>query len=383
MENIKEKMYYHFMDCIANKGGNDLAIIMTDKTAFVVDKKFEKLCRKVTELYLKKNHKKSTVKPIVLYALCIASLAYLGDSYAEDMKITKLNLNSTSYVGDSFLNLQKEYLIPKMAETRKNIEEELEKIAIEQKRISMYEYYLKEYSGYFHLDYEKVIELARSMTNDYVNFNEIINYDYDFTNPEASCMLFVYYLNRDELSIKLEDLGLTQEELLTTSEIETKFHDDLNEFYLSNGKKYSEFFGEVCDFFEINNKEMALAVSFLEVGGIGSYSSNNRNNFGGMKYRSGDFMVFPTPEAGIISMCGNYKKNFDVYNIYTMEELACCYVSGKKKLPNPEENKALYNEITSWMSQVSSKYYKICENYDYYFPSMEIIEDEYVLTLTN
>lgn len=281
-----------------------------------------------------------------------------------------------------------------LAEETISFVEEQKRIAEEiNLRQTMYTSYLQEYSGYFHLDSDKVVEIAKMTTNNYEDFTSIIdNSNYDLSNPEAACMLFVYHLNRDKLSLSLEDLGTSKDELLKTNEIEITPHDDLNELYLSNGEKYTYFYGKMCDFFGIeeDSKILALAASFIEISEHGSYSSNNRNNVRGLVGSSGNLMTFSTLEAGIISACGNYESGYKHYNMDSLLEMACYHISGKKELPKIEENddeeeiarkESLIAEIMGWKSSVSSFYYKISENYDYYF-SEPNNDDNYVLART-
>ena len=202
-------------------------------------------------------------------------------------------------------------------------------------------------------------------------------------------MLFVCYLNCDELTVSLNEFGISKAELLTTTEIETTPHDSIKELYLSNGEKYSNFYGKICDFFNIKNKSLALAVSIEEIGWNGSYSSNNRNNVRGMKYRSGEWQEFATLEWGIIGSCRNY---LELYNDYTMDsilEMSCYHISGSKDLPRIEdtddekkikEKEELIAEIMRWKENVSSFYYEISKNYDFYFTVEE--ENDYTLTRT-
>ncbi len=262
--------------------------------------------------------------------------------------------------------------IGNIIEETENLVEVNNQIVEENCNQNLYDSYLQEYSNYYHLNSEKVIELAKITTNNYEDFFKIIGReDYDYTNPEACCMLFVYYLNRNELTIDLCDFNLTKEDLVTTKEIETIPHNNIAELYLSNGQKYSEFYLKVCDLFNINHKELSLASSIFEISENGSFSSNTRNNFGGMKNKSGEFMTFPTPEAGIISMCGNYKSKFDTFSIENIEELAGYYVTGNKTKKTAETKR--------WAESVNYFYCNICENYEEYFSSDDY---EYAMNLS-
>lgn len=239
---------------------------------------------------------------------------------------------------------------------------------------NIYESYLREYSNYFHFDSKIVIELANKYANHYTNFENVIPKEYEITSPESACMLFVYLLYRGNL-----DIEYNKEELVINQEISTTPHNDLNYFYLSTGEKYSVFLGKICDLFQIEDKSMVLSDSYTEISMQGSYSSNTRNNFWGMKYK-GEHLSYPTPEAGIICFCGNFKKHYNDYNINNLEELACYHITGKKEMPNPKENEGLYNEIISWEKSVKWYYDEISENYEDYFWIND--KDAYALKLS-
>lgn len=356
------------------KVNSEVVIICSDKESFVVDKKYENICRYVVARYNKLLEKSSNYSNLTTKGICflgmLGLLKILTGIYPQEEISYEKDFNTKSKLVELYSST---YLLDKKAELIES-KEYMEKIILEKEqeieRIATYEAYLTEYSNYFHLDSEKVIQLAKLTTENYKNFSAIIDCkDCDLEDVKTACILFVYYLNKDALIKDLDDFGLSKDNLLTTTEIETIPHDDMNEFYLSNGKKYSAFFAEICDVFNIRNKSLALAVSLIEISEEGSYSSNNRNNFGGMKNLSGELMEFARPEAGIICMCANFKDKYNDYSEDFIQELACYYVSGKQSMPDPEEDKVLYDEIMRWTDGVKSFYVKINENYTFYFPN--------------
>lgn len=400
IEELGKKICLFLLDQIASKKTRQRIIVSSGNLSYFVDYKDQKICQKLLNWYQKLNDKelefckKSNVLKLLLYifycSLFINSSQAQGLSLEEKQNwLKEIQFEVKENAEETIEKIKKEQREKAILEEKKR-KEELENLKI-QKELT-YDNYITEYANYFHLDAKSVVELARKTTNNYESFENIIDDEkLDITNPEASSIVFIYLLSRDELSISLEDLGTSKKELVTSDVIETIYHDDLNEFYLSNGKKYSEFYGKVCDAFNIKDKALALSISLIEIGEHGSYSSNNRNNFGGMKKRGGELMVFFTPEQGIIYMCANLKKKYNDYSIDTIEILACHYVSGSKSMPkiletDDEETKASkqarIDEIMRWKNGVQCFYNKINENYEFYFPS-DSQENEIVLARKN
>lgn len=389
MKNIKKQAYINLLEKIEKKQryGNEVAILYSKEKWFVVDKRYEKFCEFFMKRYRKLLEKeKNTTNCRIKYICLLGALAIIGvlkGVLSEEEQLSNENLIQSLLMSSSTVSTLEDTM-QNAKEEIKRIEQMLLEVELEKQKVSVYDSYLTEYSRYFHFDSEKVIEIARMTTNDYEDFKNIINHEeYDYTNPEASCMLFVYHLSRDELSKELSEFNLTKEDLLTTTEIETTPHDNLDELYLSNGEKYSEFYGKMCDFFGINDKSLALAASFIEIGKTGSYSSNNRNNVRGLINYSGELKTSPTLEGGIIDACGNWAKGYNNYSMETIMDLACYHITGKPTLPKIEENddedtkekkEGLINEIMGWQESVSSFYYEICENYDFYFSPLEETE---------
>lgn len=228
---------------------------------------------------------------------------------------------------------------------------------------AVYQSYLIEYSNYFHLDSQKIIEIAKNTTNNFQNFENIIGTSYDLSNKEAACMIFVYLFNKNGLTKSWEELGYTKEDLLTTTENETYRYDHIDDLVLSNGMDYTHYLGKICDLFGVKEKSIALAITYSEMDKDDPDDiTRTLNNFGGMRYEN-KFLALPTPEAGIICMCGNFRNRFNDYTINDVQSLAGHYVAGQKDTSN--------EETKTWASNVEPFYYQICENYDYYFYPQE------------
>lgn len=391
VKNIKKQAYIRLLEKIEKKQryGNEVAILYSKEKWFVVDKRYEKFCELIMKKYRKLLEKENNTQnrkvkyTCLLGALALASV--LKSALSEEEQLYNENLVRCSKISVSNL----EDTLQNAKEELEKIEQMLLEIELKKQKEALYDSYLVEYSRYYHFDSEKVIEIARTTTNNYEDFKSIINHEeYDYTNPEASCMLFVYHLSRNELSKDLSELNLTTEELITTDEIETTPHNNLDELYLSNGQKYSEFYGKMCDLFaiDIDSKTLALSASFMEIGKTGSYSSNNRNNVRGLTNYSGELKTSPTLEAGIIDACGNWASGYNNYSMDNIQDLACYHITGKTTLPKIEETddeetkrrkEESINEIMGWQEGVSNFYYEICENYDYYFSPTE--ENEVIM----
>lgn len=389
---LKDQFILNILSWYQNKGikiTNEAAIIGALQECFIVDKKYQKICEYIMNHYEKtQNNTKSSKYRIKYYSLLFAFVLYAFLNHtnlklviAEEDIASMLKDIKIEITGEEINEIDKIYIaeaqkaeeerilkeqleeLQKRIEEEKRIAEEQERIRIEEEnqRMAIYDSFLEEYSEYFHLNAEKVKELAKMTTNNYEDFASILpNKDFDFTNFEAICMLFVYYLNRDELTTGLNEFGISKEDLLTTTEIETLSYDNIDDLILKTGEGYTTFLGRISDLFNINDKSLLLSLSFSEIDKLDSNDiSRTKNNFGGLRYKSGEYMTFPTPEAGIISLCGIFKQSYNHYNINSIQEFARHYVNGPKGEPNE------YTQ--NWAKNVQGNYYEISENYDFYF----------------
>lgn len=386
-KNVKQKYYEFRMNRILNKPIKEKEFVVFKNCFYMIDTKyverFQKLAEKFQQLEYP-NYKKIFAMRFAYLLAGLGVIELLTGDHLEVIKAKTLYAmeisqeNTNSGILD-FSCENSEEMYPQILEKEITLDgENVVEIKWNQylERVALYDSYLKEFSEYYHFDSEKVIEIARNTTNGYEDFSFVLsNNEFDLENPKVACLLFIYYLNHDKLNIDLSTLGISKEELITTDEIETLSYEHTDDLILRTGQKYSKFLGEICDLFNTQDKSMLLAVSFSEMGPQGSYSSRTRNNFGGMKV-NGEHMIFPTPEAGIIEMCGNYKKRFDNYDTNSMIEFACYYITGIKTLPDPSENPDQYNEIMRWIQNVASNYSMVQENYDYYFDQNATMQNQ-------
>ncbi len=230
---------------------------------------------------------------------------------------------------------------------------------------TMYESYLIEYSDLFHLDSSKIIELAKTTTNNFTDFSKIIHNDiYNLESIESRCLTFVYLVNRNDLTVSLEELGTSKKKLLTTTEPEIFSYDHIDDLRLHDGSTYYDYVSKICDLFGVKDKSMVLAISLSEMDvNDPNNVSRTKNNFCGMMDGNFNLLTLPTPEAGIIAMCGNIKRRYDDYSIEDVKELASHYVLGSPTKANAETK--------VWIHNVKFFYSKINSNYMYYFSNEE------------
>ena len=209
--------------------------------------------------------------------------------------------------------------------------------------------YLKEYSSYYSLDGDKVVEFARNVTDNYsISFNDV-NGQISLDNKEGQCMMFVYYLSRDKLLKPLSEYGLSKDYFKVSSAHSTMGKDQI----LSSGLTFSQFLGKVCDNLGMD-KNYLLAISYLETGKNTSGLALRSNNFGGLR-GSGEYFSYPSPEVGIIAFVLNLK-GYEKYNLSSLSELSGIYTHGNK-----------YNPSSTWISNVNRYYNEITSNPANYF----------------
>lgn len=211
--------------------------------------------------------------------------------------------------------------------------------------------YLKEYSSYYNLDGDKVVEFARSVTNNYETpLSEIYSGNsVNSSTREGQAMMFVYYLNRDSLSKSLGEYGLSSDHFKVSGVMATMGSDQV----LRSGLTFSQFLGKVCDNLGMD-KNYLLAISYLETGKNTSSLARYSNNFGGLRGR-GEYYSYSSPEEGIIAFILNLK-SYEKYGLNSIYELSGIYTHGNK-----------YNPSNTWVNSVLRYYDDIVANPGEYF----------------
>ena len=244
-------------------------------------------------------------------------------------------------------------------EQTKKLLEEINKTT-EEIIINKNESYLKEYSNYFNFDSEKVIEIAKTLTNNFENdvIISIGNKKVTSSNPETMAIFLVWDLYKNS-----SDYGLTKEELTTSDEISHLKYDEEGKIILRNGLTFSEFMGKVSDSIE-SDRCFNLAVSNFESDEQTNSQSIEKNNFGGWRYDK-EYLTFPSPEAGIIYHSMMLEKKRNTWDYANLSEFSGIYTQNDKTLPNIE-----------WVNNVTSFLAVYKDNEEEYFILEEEIEKD-------
>lgn len=215
------------------------------------------------------------------------------------------------------------------------------------------------YAQKFDLNVDKVLELAHTFTNNYTSEMYLIDHIIgpqsikdkmgSFKTEEAGIIYFVRDIYRSpkkygvELSEIKGELVVDQQKNIVEGKV-----------YLSNGLTYEQYLGKICDEFNID-KELVLAISYLETGYLKSGLFTYSNNVGGQRGYNG-WLKYPTLEAGIIGHVISVKAILDNYNIDTtsptaISDLSSIYVNGH---PNNPSDSWTY-KVTNIKSKITEK----------------------------
>lgn len=206
------------------------------------------------------------------------------------------------------------------------------------------------YADKFHLNTDKVLEIARNLTNNYTNekylktnvigSESVIEKLGSFKSFEAGAAYFARDIYRNP-----KRYGATAEEIQTGEEIDVSRNIVDKKIYMSNGLTFEQYYGKIADLFEID-KSIALSMVYLESGRMRSALFNNKNNIGGMRSGSG-WMSFPTLEAGIIAHVLTTKSiadrhDFNISDPDGIYKFSGVYVNGSVNKPSDDwTNKVL------------------------------------------
>jgi len=214
------------------------------------------------------------------------------------------------------------------------------------------------YAQKFHLNVDKTLEIAHTLTNNYED--EEYNQNYiiapsslkqklsSFQNFEAGVVYFV-----KNLYSYPEYYGVTIEEMRIDENPDTDHNIIDGTIYMDNGLTFAQYLGHICDLFGVE-KSIALAIVYEESGIMTSNLFNNKNNIGGQKGYTG-WMTFNSLEAGVISFVISLNamitnNNIDMTSSDAIYTLSGIYVNGN-----------LSNPSTSWTEKVTYFQQKIEE----------------------
>ena len=324
--------------------------------AYIFNKKYEKLFHKLGKLYQKSDAAQKILieKKVKKIFATIGLIAFISTFGSSDTIIE----SNTEKQTDFTLKPTIEQCTACTQELQIKIEEQVEEdrtnfqsiYAEEIEKGRIYDTYIEEYCNYYNLNSEKVIELARNLTNDYdISFQNFIAKEFqDFSNPAAACMRFIYYLNRNDL-INEENIEYSLDDFKLPEKIITTPHDNFETLILNNGESFTQYLGRICDYFEYEEKCLALSFVYAEAGQNGSSASRNKNNVSGIMTAEFEVKTFSTLENGMIEHIGNLVENYPLskYNIYDLETLSLKY------------NKGDLEERTGWKKNMKDAYDKI------------------------
>ena len=215
------------------------------------------------------------------------------------------------------------------------------------------------YAQKFKMNIDKTLELAYNFTNNFTAEDYLQNFvigpekvkldRVSFPSEEAGIAFFVRDIYRYP-----GKYGTTSEEIRTTDAISTERTRIDGKIYVDNGMTYEQYLGKICDLFQVD-KNIILAISYMESGYTTSNLFNNKNNIGGHRGYSG-WMSYPTLEAGIIAHVLTVKAIADNHNIDTntdsaIELLSSIYVNGHPNDPDAHWT----NKVTIITNQIKEK----------------------------
>lgn len=268
----------------------------------------------------------------------------LKDPYAIEVSVDDDKTTANIYGIDEIKDLENEKSLLEYIQKMNDIYESKR----EDRKIETYNTRLAQYNDYFHLDSEKVIDIAKQLTDNYheslmntLSEKAMEEYNlYDvIDHPEADSLFFNYFVyrnvigNEGELAFEISDFGYSKSDLVTTHEIETIDYTDDGEQVLTNGFTRSQFTGKICNLIK-TDKNYTLAISYAETGLDGSSVSKKHNNYRGLTNKSGELMDFPTAYAGLAVQALNLKTHPNKYGVDSLEKLWEVHARGDDWLQN-------------------------------------------------
>lgn len=204
----------------------------------------------------------------------------------------------------------------------------------------LYDDCITEYAIYFNVDTKLAVELARNLTHDYTeSFLQVFqNALYDYEDEETTSMIFVYLLSKNELPLVSNHEDWISGEIRTT--------DPTRELILRTGESFSRYIGRLSKLLGID-ENYALAICYTIVGLDKDLNVHDTNNFGAHK-KDGEYIVYPSAEAGIVSYLIELKK-LEEKNITTLEELSGLITHDDRDEPNEDwlQSVKMFHKIIS------------------------------------
>lgn len=215
------------------------------------------------------------------------------------------------------------------------------------------------YANKFKLKEDKVLELAKKLTEDYtkeeylrtnvIGSSSVIAKVGSFNSFEAGVAFFVRDLYRNPTRY-----GTTSREIVESTAVEVNNNIVKGTIYMSNGLTFEQYYGKIADLFGID-KSIALAMVYHESGNMKSGLARNNNNIGGLK-GGGGWLSFPTLEAGIIAhvltiKSISEKNGFDITDPDGIYKFSGIYVRGNVNSPSED----WVNKVNWYKEKIDSK----------------------------
>lgn len=361
---LNKKICLSLLNQLTKRKARKVTIVSSKSYSIAVDEKNAKLASLVLNYYNNLENYEKQKTPLFKKAICLSALSlylFLKSSNYEEEKLDILTETDLDY--EEIINESQRIVEDIVANANKSVYEEKEEYV--EKQISIYEeynYYLTEHAKFYNFDSEKVIRLARTTTNNYKDFDKIIDVnEYNLIDPEANAIVFVSLLNQNKLLIPLEELGYSKEDFVLNDEVFTIPYETIDKLVLRNGYCWNEYLYKVAKIYKIRDEKMLLSVSFAEMGEDGdSPAARNKNNYKGMTNNDYEVITYQSPEAGVEMMCANFKNKYNDYTLENMQKFSGFHVYGDSKKKDSRTEK--------WGENVTFFYHKISENYEDYFP---------------
>lgn len=210
------------------------------------------------------------------------------------------------------------------------------------------------YATKFKLNVAKVVEIARSLTNNYedelykqtfiIATSNIRSSFGPYTNAESGAVEFVRELYRYP-----EKFGYSIPEIRASEEVSnSRRYNESGHILLDNGLTFEQFLAKMCEIYNVD-KTLALAIVYEESGRMTSGLFSISNNIGGQRGYAG-WLQYPTLEAGVIGFVVSLNNMGERYQIdvstpSSAYALSSIYVSGHVGSPSDSWTGKINNYI--------------------------------------
>ena len=215
------------------------------------------------------------------------------------------------------------------------------------------------YALKFQLNPDVALQLAKKYTDNYqsdsfkqtyvIGPEEVLEDTNQFSNFEAGVVHFIRNLYRYP-----KRYGTSEEEIGKVYDVVRGSTNNNGTILMDNGMTFEQYMGKICDLYNLD-KNVILAITYLETGYMSSSLFVNSNNIGGQRDSSG-WLRFPTLEAGVMAHVLTLKSMFEKYGIDVNSpngilDLSSIYVNGHVGNPAP----SWAEKVTILRNQINEK----------------------------